>query len=504
MPQSLIKPSVPGTRWAPRLAQAAPILAVAAGALLLPALLLAATAETHVMVAPEIHVGVVGAAGVVATAAALAMSVIAARVHDGRTVLLGMAFSVMATLLLIHALATPGALVQDGDGLMQLAGAINLPAGAAILAASAVPAARRPQHVLALIVVQLLLITGLVAAGALALGRTPSIPAVPAPGSDAAMIVFVAGTVALALLAWRATRTFLLSRRTSDLLVAVGAVWLIAAQYGLLHYEMMDAAWWVAHALEVAGIGLIGIPAALDLRYGVASRPLVGDLRPSHLVAYEEAFLGGRVRALMLRLAEKDPSTSDHTRRVAALAVQMGEVLGLPERKLRLLALGGLLHDMGKLSVPNDILNKPEALTDEEFAIVRRHPALGRDLLVELGGFAPLVLRLVEAHHERLDAGGYPNGQDAGELELEVRILAVADVYDALTADRVYRDAWTPRQAFELLADEAGTAFDERCVLALRAVLARPPDMRAPRFMRVRSPFHATQAADMSSSESSR
>jgi len=257
----------------------------------------------------------------------------------------------------------------------------------------------------------------------------------------------------------------------------VGLVWLIAGQYGLLHTGMHDAAWWAAHALEVAGVGLVGIPAALDLRYAVASRPLLGDLRPVNLVANEEAFLGGRVRALMTRLAAKDPSTEDHTRRVATLAVEIGEELGLPERRLRLLALGGLLHDMGKLAVPDHILNKPAKLSDDELAVVRRHPAWGRELLVELGGFAPLVLRLVESHHERLDASGYPHRQSAHDLELETRILAVADVYDALTDDRIYRPAWPPASALELLVEETGSTFDGRCVKALGAVLARsaPP-----------------------------
>ena len=173
-------------------------------------------------------------------------------------------------------------------------------------------------------------------------------------------------------------------------------MWLIAAQYGLLYFGMMDAAWWIAHGLEVVGIGLIGIPAALDLRCGVASRPLVGDLRATDLVAHEEAFLGGRVRALMLRLAAKDRSTEHHTRRVAALAVQIGEEIGVPNGRLRLLALGGLLHDMGKLSVPDEYLNKPGALTDDEFDDHPSPSPIGaRPVLAELGGFAPLVLRLV-------------------------------------------------------------------------------------------------------------
>jgi HD-GYP domain-containing protein (c-di-GMP phosphodiesterase class II) len=198
----------------------------------------------------------------------------------------------------------------------------------------------------------------------------------------------------------------------------------------------------------------------LDLRHAVASRPLVGDLRVADLVQHEEAFLGGRVRALLVRLGEKDPSTEGHTRRVATLAVALGERLGLPESRLRQLALGGLLHDIGKLSVANEILNKPAQLADEEFAEIRRHPGGGRELLTELGGFSTLVLDLVESHHERLDGGGYPNRIPANELDLEVRILTVADVYDALTADRVYRKAWPVDRALALLDHDAGQAFD--------------------------------------------
>ena len=254
--------------------------------------------------------------------------------------------------------------------------------------------------------------------------------------------------------------------------MCVGVVWLIGAQYGLLDFTPMDAAWWAAHALEMVGIGMVGFPVALDLRHAVASRPLVGHLRVADLVEHEEAFLGGRVRALLVRLGEKDPSTEGHTRRVATLAVALGERLGLPERRLRQLALGGLLHDIGKLSVANEILNKPARLTDEEFAEVRRHPVAGRQLLTELGGFSTLALDLVESHHERLDGGGYPNCLPANRLAIEVRILTVADVYDALTADRVYREAWSMDRALALLDRDAGEAFDPDCVAALRSLLS--------------------------------
>jgi HD-GYP domain-containing protein (c-di-GMP phosphodiesterase class II) len=132
---------------------------------------------------------------------------------------------------------------------------------------------------------------------------------------------------------------------------------------------------------------------------------------------------------------------------------------------------------MGKLSVPSSILQKPGPLDDAEFAQIKLHPERGRELLAELGGFDATVRRLVLDHHERLDGSGYPRGLTGAQMDLSTRILAVCDVYDALVSPRVYRGAWSPSQALAHLRDEAGTAFDERCVEALEAVVTgRSPE----------------------------
>jgi putative nucleotidyltransferase with HDIG domain len=276
-----------------------------------------------------------------------------------------------------------------------------------------------------------------------------------------------------AALAVRAAKTFLLTRRLADLAVVVGLVLLAASLYGALALTFMDLGWWLGHTAELVGIALVGGSVAYDLRRGSQSRPLIGDLRTAEIVAAEEQFLGARVRALMMRLAEKDTSTEEHTRRVAALAVELGEELGIPAARLRMLAIGGLLHDVGKLSVPDSILQKPGPLDDHEFEIVKQHPERGQELLSELGGFDPGVERLVLDHHERLDGTGYPRGLSADDLDLETRILSVADVYDALVSPRVYRPAWSMDRALALLHAESGTAFDARCVEVLARIVKR-------------------------------
>jgi HD-GYP domain-containing protein (c-di-GMP phosphodiesterase class II) len=192
-------------------------------------------------------------------------------------------------------------------------------------------------------------------------------------------------------------------------------------------------------------------------------------LPAAELVLQEELFLGSHVRALTLELAQRDVSTEQHTRRVALRAVQVGERLGLSTHRLRTLAIGGLVHDIGKLSVPDSILKKPGPLDDDEYALIRRHPEWGTRLLEELGGFTPAVRRLVRDHHERPDGLGYPRGLCEDEINLDTRILTVCDVYDALISPRVYRPAWTHEDAIGLLHDRA--AFDPRCVKALEEVL---------------------------------
>jgi HD-GYP domain-containing protein (c-di-GMP phosphodiesterase class II) len=121
--------------------------------------------------------------------------------------------------------------------------------------------------------------------------------------------------------------------------------------------------------------------------------------------------------------------------------------------------------------VPEQILNKPGRLTDEEFAVITTHPDRGADLLAHLGGFTRELL-LVRHHHEKFAGGGYPTGVPAASLPVEVRILTLCDVYDALTSTRAYREPWTQERALEQIVSESGTTFDPSCVAALTEVIA--------------------------------
>ena len=420
----------------------------------------------------NVHFIGVGVSAVMASVAALALTVVGVRRQDGRVVLVGAAFTVMAALLAIHGLATPGVVI-GANGVIALTGAATLPVGGAVLALSALPGLRRPQGIRSLLVLQVVALVGVIGLGAVGMAVPSLVPAVPEPASPSAVAALIVGAFFYSLLILRALKTYLLTQRITDLAVVVGVAWLTAALPPALLLNYTDLGWWLGHGFELAGIVIVGTAVAIDLSQAVQSRPLVGDLRAAELVAKEEAFLGARVHALMQRLAEKDESTEEHTRRVAMRAVQVGEELGLPPGRLRALALGGLLHDIGKLSVPTRILQKPAGLEEDEFAVIKRHPESGIKLLRELGGFNSSAQELVHSHHERLDGKGYPRGLNASSIGLDTRILTVCDVYDALVSSRVYRDAWSHEPALALLRDESGSAFDERCVAALERVLGR-------------------------------
>ena len=447
------------------------LLGLLAACAVLPAAVVHFLGGNKVQIGGGVHFLPIAISAGLAAAAAVALTLVGARRGDARAVVIGTAFSSMAALLSIHGLTTPGFLVGD-NGLIAFSGALTLPVGGAVLALAAVPELRRPSAVRPMLFLQgalLAVIVGLGIAGSV----LPSlVPAVPETGSTAAWLVLSAGVVFYAALGIRAARVYLLTRRFADLAVVYGLVLLMVSLFPSLLMTYMDLGWWLGHAWELVGIGLVGVPVALDLHRGTQSRPLTGDLRASELVSAADAFMGPTVRALLVRLTHKDDYTAVHTRGVALRAVQVGEELGLPPVRLRELAIGGLLHDVGKLAVPNEILRKPGPLTDEEFDVIKRHPELGSELVGELG-FSAQVSRLVLDHHERLDGSGYPRGLGAPDLDIETRILAVCDVFDALLSKRVYRDAWGLEDALCLLREEAGTSFDPACVAALERVIAR-------------------------------
>jgi putative nucleotidyltransferase with HDIG domain len=176
------------------------------------------------------------------------------------------------------------------------------------------------------------------------------------------------------------------------------------------------------------------------------------------LLAYDIT-IEGWSRALDLR----DKETEGHTRRVAELAEQLAAAMGLSQTELTHIRRGALLHDIGKMAVPDDILLKPGPLTDDEWTIMRKHPEYGYGMLAPITFLRP-ALDIPYCHHEKWDGTGYPRGLRGEVIPLAARIFAVVDVWDALRSDRPYRKAWNQEKVCAYIKSAAGTHFDPAAV----------------------------------------
>jgi putative nucleotidyltransferase with HDIG domain len=183
-----------------------------------------------------------------------------------------------------------------------------------------------------------------------------------------------------------------------------------------------------------------------------------------------EAAYTGAIRALATALDARDPYTAGHSDRVSVLSVAIGRTLSLSTDDLEVLRLGALLHDIGKIGVPDDVLRKPGALTDLEFDAIKQHPVLGARILRSVP-FLARHIPIVELHHERPDGRGYPNGLRGDDIPLAARIVHVADAYDAMTSARAYRGARPSGDALRELWRCAGTEFHAEIVGALATAL---------------------------------
>jgi putative nucleotidyltransferase with HDIG domain len=178
----------------------------------------------------------------------------------------------------------------------------------------------------------------------------------------------------------------------------------------------------------------------------------------------------GAIRALAMALDARDPYTAGHSERVSVLSVAIGRSLRLRDEEIEIIRLGALLHDIGKIGVPDAVLLKPTSLTPAEFDIIKQHPGAGARILQSVPFLAPHI-PIVELHHERPDGKGYPHGLRGDEIPIAAHIVHVADAYDAMTTARAYRGARHPAAALQELWHFAGTGFHAEAVGALATVL---------------------------------
>jgi putative nucleotidyltransferase with HDIG domain len=196
------------------------------------------------------------------------------------------------------------------------------------------------------------------------------------------------------------------------------------------------------------------------------------DERLTSLLELSDAYRG-TARVLGEVVEHDDAYTGLHTRGVAALAVDVAADLGLDAKQKRLVEFGALLHDVGKIAIPKEIINKPGPLDQPEWEVIRTHTIEGQRMLTKIGGLMREVGEVVRSSHERYDGAGYPDGLAGEAIPIESRVVFCCDAYNAMTTSRPYRDALTVDVAIAELRENAGTQFDPVVVDVLLARLDR-------------------------------
>ncbi len=423
---------------------------------------------------PWAHLYLVTAIGFMGVILSLLITRVGVRTQNVRIVILALAFFAIGIFLIVHALSTPGTLIPFPSTGTKNAILIGFLLCSMLLAASGPTLPRRWQRVS--LEASLWLFPGItllaLLVGALAL-LAPSFLLGVQRGNASAFIMGGWGAINLVLLGTAIVphyRDFRLTGLPFHYAMVTGLLLLQVAVVSLILSLTWHVRWWEYHVLLFGGLGVIlsGVLREAARRSNlleVFATLLVGDTVGKLEQSYTEV-----LQAVVDLVEARDRYTHGHSTRVARLSVAIGEAMGLPPEQLRSLHQSAVIHDLGKITVPDTLLNKPGSLTREEFALVASHTIVGDQLVSRVPplSFARPGIRW---HHERLDGSGYPDGLKGEAIPLEARIIAVADTYDAMTSQRAYRSAVSADAALSELRQQAGSKYDPRAVTALVAGL---------------------------------
>ncbi|MBB6634228.1 HD-GYP domain-containing protein [Cohnella thailandensis] len=254
--------------------------------------------------------------------------------------------------------------------------------------------------------------------------------------------------------------------------IVFGSVLLMITELVMVTTMMWTLAWWLYHIVLAVS--------ALMLLYGVIAQyrsniSITHALRQANRQPSSDplrVFISGSMHNLIVATETKDEYTAGHNYRVAMYGLQLARAMNLDTEQMRALARGGLIHDVGKIRIPSEILNKPGKLDTHERTVIEQHPVIGYEMCKYIG-FMTEELSVIRHHHEKWDGTGYPDKLRGEEISLLARILAVADVYDALTSRRAYRDPWPQERALKAIVEGSGTHFDPECVAAFAGLCNR-------------------------------
>ena len=289
-------------------------------------------------------------------------------------------------------------------------------------------------------------------------------------GGAAILFIVVTGATALLFALALARYARLLRRRNSVVLIAVmaGLVLFLDAEISMMFSSVWSLSWWLYHVAMLSGFLVIGYGFLLEYRHHQTLDALFDGITLRDAKARIDRDYNDATRALVAAVEAKDAYTRGHSSRVSEFAVVIADQYGLNDRAVDRIRHAAVLHDIGKIAVSEQILNKEGGLEETEREAVQRHPDAGHTMVEGVASLRPMIPG-IRGHHERFDGKGYPDGLANTKIPLDARLIAVADVFDALTSDRSYRPALSTAVATKIIRDGSGTHFDPKLVDAFLA-----------------------------------
>ncbi|NIK78148.1 HD-GYP domain-containing protein (c-di-GMP phosphodiesterase class II) [Paenibacillus castaneae] len=426
--------------------------------------------------APHEHFYIVSAVAALALALAIAVGVVAIQLRNIKISFLSLSYVSLAMMFILHGLSTPGFLMHH-TAIASNAAQLSILLAVIWLWLSSLSVDRPIIKWFAMWQRMLLPVwTIILLFFCIILWKYPDIIHVfhlNESSSKWVATLFIVGMNGWTM--YRYMQTYLSSRFPLQLAIVYSSGWMIIAQLIVVSGEVWNISWWMYHFLLLASV--IIMVSGIVSQY-VSSRSISASVKlmfRANPIDWINTYMSNSVRELVMTTEARDSYTAGHNYRVALYALKLGEELSLSSNDLRAIAQGGLVHDVGKLRIPDIILNKPGKLTPEERAVIEVHPVSGYDLCKRLG-FMPEELSVIRSHHEKWDGSGYPDKLAAEQIPLLARVTAVADVYDALTSSRSYRKAMSHESAMEIIVKESGKHFDPLCVQAWKRLVQEQPE----------------------------
>ncbi|KQL45534.1 phosphohydrolase [Brevibacillus choshinensis] len=435
------------------------------------------TALDRQIVLPSGHFYIVSSVAILGIVIAISVGVAGSRLRNIKVTLLSLAFLSLAAIFAVHGLSTPHFLLHETH-LPGVAAQVSILLATFWLWLSSFTTDRPLIEYLShqqrlLLPVWALILTSV---GTVSMFFPHLVDVIQLDSRPINWLLTLTTILLNSITMYRYYHSYQYSQFPLQLSIVYSSGWLITSQLIMQLGETWRISWWIYHFLLLASmiVMIVGL-----IRQYAMKQSLAGALRALFTTDPIERItnsISPSVKALVIATETKDRYTAGHNFRVTMYALKLGEELKLKPDQLRALAQGTIIHDVGKLNIPDSILNKPGKLSTEERALIEMHTVKGYEMCKNLG-FMKDELSIIRSHHEKWDGSGYPDHLQGKNIPLMARIVSVADVYDALTSNRAYRTAWSHQEAIAFLLKNKGSHFDGSCVEAWVRVCERDPSV---------------------------